>query len=94
MSGITLNYAELSLTEGAGVQLTATVAPANATDKTVTWSCSDESVVKVSDSGYVTTVGLGTATVTAKAGTISATCAITVSAVGNGGVEGTTIGTL
>ena len=94
VNSVTLDYTELSLTEGAGMQLTATVSPASATDKTVTWSSSDESVVKVSDSGYVTTVGPGTATVTAKAGDKTATCAITVSAVGNGGVEGTTVGTL
>ena len=66
--------------------LTATVAPDNATDKTVTWMTSDASVATVDDSGVVTAVGAGTATITATAtnGTddtsdnCTATCKITV----------------
>ena len=45
-------------------QLTATVLPADASDKSVTWSSSDEAVATVSDAGLVTAVAQGTATIT------------------------------
>ncbi len=47
-------------------QLTATVLPANANNKAVTWSSSANSVAMVNASGLVTGVGLGNATVTVK----------------------------
>lgn len=47
-------------------QLTATVTPSNTYDKSVTWSSSNNSVAKVSSTGRVTTVGVGTTTITAK----------------------------
>ncbi|MBR0532706.1 MAG: Ig-like domain-containing protein, partial [Bacteroidales bacterium] len=55
----------------------ATVAPSNATDKTVTWSSSNSSVATV-QGGTVTGVAEGTATITATAGGKSATCQVTV----------------
>lgn len=62
--------------------LTATVAPEDATDKTVTWSSSDEKIVTVDASGSTTAVAVGTATVTVKTadGEFTADCAVTVSA--------------
>ena len=51
---------------GDALTLTPTVAPDNATDKTVTWTTSDASVATVTD-GVVTAVGAGTATITATA---------------------------
>lgn len=57
--------------------LTATVAPGDATDKTVTWSVEPSGIVTVDD-GSVTAVAAGTATVTATAGGKSATCTVTV----------------
>lgn len=47
-------------------ELTVTVSPDNAADKTVRWSTSDSSVVTVDDNGTVMAVGNGTATVTAE----------------------------
>ncbi len=47
-------------------KLTTSFLPLNASDKSVTWTSSDETVVKVSEDGVVTAVGKGEATVTAK----------------------------
>ena len=46
--------------------MTATIEPSNASDKTITWKSSDNSVAKVSDDGTVTAVSKGTATITAE----------------------------
>ncbi len=77
---VALNKTELSLTVGAEETLTATVSPDDATDKSVTWSSSDESIATVSAAGKVTAVAVGSATVTVKTtdGSKEATCAVTV----------------
>ena len=81
VSGITLDKTELVLIVGdAAVQLKATVAPDNATDKTVTWSIDKTSVATVDATGKVTAVAEGEATITAKAGDKTATCKVTVKA--------------
>ena len=77
VSGITLDRATATLVEGEKVTLTATVSPANASDKTVTWSSSNSTVATVTN-GVVTAVAPGTATITAKAGDKTATCKVTV----------------
>ena len=78
VSGITLNHTEASLVEGETLTLKATVSPDDATDKTVTWTSSNESVATVDNNGVVTAVAAGTATITATAGDYSATCVVTV----------------
>lgn len=81
--GVGLDKTEMALTLGGTVtgQLTATVSPDNATDKSVTWTSSDETIATV-DGGVVRAVGTGTADVTASVtvnGTIyTATCKVTV----------------
>lgn len=45
---------------------------------TVTYTSSDEDVATVSDTGLITSTGSGTATITAKSGKLTATCAVTV----------------
>ena len=87
VASVSLSQAEASMTVGGdALTLTATVAPDNATDQTVTWTTSDASVATVTD-GVVTAVAAGTATITATAtnGTpddtsddFSATCTVTV----------------
>ena len=89
VTGITLSQTEAAMTVGGEtLTLTATVAPDDATDKTVTWTSSDPTVATVAN-GVVTAVAAGTATITATAtnGTpddttddFSATCDVTVSA--------------
>ena len=81
VTSVALDKSELALTVGdAAVQLTATVAPDNATDKAVTWSSDKTSVATVDATGKVTAVAEGTATITAKAGDKTATCTVTVTA--------------
>ena len=82
VTGVTLNKSSTSITVGGTEQLTATVLPDNATDKTVTWSSNAQSVATVSNTGLVTAVAPGTATITATTtdGGKTATCTVTVSA--------------
>ena len=79
VTSVTLNKTSLALTEQETFQLSATVSPDNATDKTVTWSSSNTAVATVSSNGLVTAVQEGSATITAKAGDKTATCTVTVS---------------
>ena len=79
VTSVKLDKTELALTVGdAAVQLKATVAPDNATDKTVTWTSDKTSVATVDATGKVTAVADGEATITAKAGDKTATCKVTV----------------
>lgn len=78
---ITLNKTTASVTKGKTLQLTATVAPGNATKKEVKWSTSNKNVAMVSTSGLVTAKSAGTATITCTAqdgSSVKATCKITV----------------
>ena len=79
VTGVTLDKTTISLEEGSETTLTATVAPADATNKTVTWKSSDTSVATV-DNGKITAVNAGTATitVTTEDGSKTATCNVTV----------------
>lgn len=70
-----------SVTVGSTLALDATVTPSNATDKTVTWTSSNTSVATVTSAGIVTGKTVGTATITAKAGSKSDSVTITVKAV-------------
>ncbi len=79
VTSLTLDHAEIALVKGEEKALTATVQPADATDKTVTWLSSNADIAKVDNKGKVTAVKSGTATITAKAGEQSAACRVTVS---------------
>ena len=80
VTGVSLDKTELSLTVGDTETLTATVAPANAANQSVTWASSAPSVATVDAAGKVTAVGAGTATITVTTvdGGFTATCAVTV----------------
>lgn len=80
VSAVTLNETSTALVVGNTKQLTATVAPANADDSTVTWKSGNTNVATVDQTGKVTAVGVGTTTITATAGGKSATCTVTVTA--------------
>lgn len=77
VSSVSLSRTTLNMLNGETSKLTATVAPSNATNKTVTWSSSDSSVASVSG-GMVTAKKAGSTTITAKAGGKTATCKVTV----------------
>ena len=80
VTGVSLNKTSSSVNVGSTEQLTATVAPSNATNKSVTWSSSNTSVATVSSNGLVTGVAAGTSTITVTTvdGAKQATCLITV----------------
>lgn len=73
---VTLDKTEATIPVDGNVKLTASVSPAG-TD--VTWTSSDETTATVNGVGVVTGVKEGSATINAKAGTATATCAVTVS---------------
>ena len=79
---VTLDRAELTLTEGETETLTATVRPDNADNKKVTWSSDKTEIATVDGAGKVTAVKAGEAvvTVTTEDGGKTATCKVTVKA--------------
>lgn len=81
VTGVSLDPTSLTLEVGETETLTATVAPNNATDKSVSWESDDESVATV-ENGVVTAVGAGTCkiTVTTTDGSFTADCDVTVNA--------------
>jgi hypothetical protein len=80
VDGVELNKSETTIETGATEQLTATVSPGNATDKTVSWSTSAAGVATVSGTGLVTAVSVGQATITVKTndGDFEDDCVVTV----------------
>ena len=80
MTGVTLNKSTLTLKVGASETLTATIAPANASNKNVTWKSSNATIATVDASGKVTGLAKGTVTitVTTEDGAKTATCKVTV----------------
>ena len=81
-TGVTVTPATTTVVVGATRQLTGTVLPADATDKSGTWTTSDATKATVSSTGLVTGVGAGTTTITFKSndGNFTGTTAVTVTA--------------
>lgn len=83
VAGISLNKKELTIKEKTKSQLTATLSPSNATDKKITWRSSNTNIVTVDQSGNLTAINPGTATITVVSndGGYVAVCKITVEAI-------------
>ena len=82
VSDISLNVTSASLTIDETKQLSATVLPSNATNKSLTWSTSNSSVATVSSTGLVTAKSIGSATITCMANDgsgVSDSCYVKVS---------------
>ncbi len=93
VTGIALNRSTLSLysnTTPNTAVLTATVTPADAIDKAVTWASGNPSVAAVDQNGNVTAVGNGSAviTVTTTDGGYTASCTVTVMTYSSGSTGG------
>ena len=65
VTGITLDKTNLTIPRGTKTTVTATIKPADATNKEIIWLTSDEYVADVSNNGEITGIGTGTATITA-----------------------------
>ena len=79
VKSVKLNKTSAEIGLNRTLQLTATVSPGKASDKTVLWKSSDESVAVVDENGLVTAVGRGKATITARSvNGKKAKCSLTV----------------
>ena len=79
VTSVSISDSEISVRAGNTSQLTATVSPSGATKNSVSWMTSDPGIAGVSSTGLVTGIKEGTATITAQADGITASCAVTVS---------------
>ena len=81
-TGVSISKTSINLQIGGSETLTATVTPADANNKNVTWSTSDATVAAVDKNGKVTGIKAGNATITATTedGGKTATCSVTVTA--------------
>ena len=81
VSGVSLDHDTLLMCPGETATLAATVAPADAADKTVVWATDNVDIASVTD-GVVTAVNMGTVdiTVTTQDGSYKAVCTVTIQA--------------
>ncbi len=66
VTGVSLNTTSKSMIVNTTDKLVATVVPDNASDKTVTWSSDNTSVITVDQNGNIKAIGLGEANITVK----------------------------
>jgi uncharacterized protein YjdB/poly(3-hydroxybutyrate) depolymerase len=88
VTGVSVSQTSVALNSNEKFQLTATVSPANATSKNVSWKSSDPNIASVSISGVVTGKAPGTATVTVT--TADGDMMATVTVISRGGPAGYT----
>jgi YD repeat-containing protein len=81
-TSVSLNTTALKLSPGETGQLSATVLPATATDRSVSWASNNSRVATVTTGGLVTAIATGTAVITVRtqSGGLTATCTVTVEA--------------
>ena len=81
VTGVTLSTNSLELAVGDTYQLSATISPANATNKKVTWAIGENLFASVNETGLVTAINAGTTTVTVKTvdGGFTDICSLTIS---------------
>ena len=91
VESVTLSDTTVELNVDGTKQLTATINPASVTGKTVAWESSAPTVATVDNTGKITAVGVGTATITATVDGKSATCTVTVKAATPTQVESVTL---
>lgn len=82
VTGVTLDENVVTLVKGKTQQLAASITPGNATNKTVAWHTSNAEIASVSNTGLITAIkeGQATITVTTEDGGFTANCAVTVTA--------------
>ena len=78
VASVTLDKSFLTMDEWDTYTLSASISPSDANHQSAHWWSDDESVATVDQSGVVTAVSAGTATITAMAGMKIATCTVTV----------------
>ena len=78
VDSVTLDPKTMEVEVGKNKSIAVTILPANASDKTVTWTSSDNTIATVDSNGKVTGIKNGSVTITAGAGGKSDTCAVSV----------------
>ena len=85
---VSLSRTSVAISKGKTYQLTSTVSPSNATNKTLTWTSSNTKVATVDATGKITTIKNGTAVITCKsANGKSASCTVTVRDISVSGIK-------
>ena len=89
VTGVSFDKNEVDVDEGKTIQLTATIAPSNASVKTLKWESSNTAIATVNENGLVTGLKVGetTITVTALDGGKTATCKVHVKGQAPGSTE-------
>lgn len=90
VTGVTMGKSKTTIIVDDKETLVATVTPANATNKQITWSSSDTSVATVDENGEVTGVAVGSANIfaTTADGNFDAVCLVTVKTLPAGALKG------
>lgn len=89
VTGVSVTPQTLALTINETGSATATVAPANASNKNVSWTSSNEAIATVNADGTISAISAGTATITATTedGGFTDACVVTVSTIDVTGVS-------
>lgn len=77
---VSLDVTDVSIEANDTIRLLAEILPINATNKTLEWSSSDESVATVDENGLVTAIAAGNTVITVKSkdGNAEATCNVVI----------------